>query len=120
MGIAVPEEPIILGSWNWVESWVEGFYHTPDSSGFTRIYEFTSDSLFLIYVDDNLRSSAQYRITREVITRFKDSVDIVHVLSFRNSWVKEWAARYVGKDTLLLDGLGLDAGSFVYVRMSKK
>ena len=113
-------EPTILGSWFWVESWVKGFRHTPESSGNTRIYEFRSDSVLLLYVDDNLRSSAQYRITREIIDRYKDSVDIVYLLSFRNSWVKEWAAQYVGKDTLRLTGLGPDSGFSVYIRTSKK
>jgi len=110
--------PSFIGSWNWIEAWVEGDKYTPENTGITRIYEFRANGEFLIFVNGLLSDSTMYRITRDSIAGYPDSVDIVNLLSPRGNWIREWVAYFEGIDTLHLNGLGLHFGLFKYVRIS--
>lgn len=111
------EQHPIIGSWNWIESWIGGVLFTPESVGFTINYTFDSDSMLWIFEDSTLVDSTYYKILREYAPTIGDTVDVVYTVSMRGGLLPEWTAEIFSHDTLLLTGVGLDAGRGKYRRV---
>jgi len=102
-----PQQPTILGTWNWIESVGGGTINTPDSMGFTVQYSFSPDSIFTYYQDYVVGGSSAYFVKKDLAIGFSDSIDVVSLETIRGSWLPQWGAEYIGRDTLVLTTLGI-------------
>jgi hypothetical protein len=109
---------LIIGWWQWIRTdWCEGCPIIPESLGYAITDRFSADSTRYVYINDTLAGQEPFRITHNTFPGLiEDSVDMVNLIDIRGQWRPFWAVSFVGRDTLLLTGLFVDAGVATYIR----
>lgn len=120
---AIPENEIISiednidlsGKWNWVMSsgGYSGEIITPNSSGNNKIIEFTSDSIFRSFTNNNLNIETIYQIVK---SKSYFSLDSVFVIKYANQNITQ-SIRPSHPDTLILNDESMDGYTNVYTKI---
>jgi len=108
-----PEETLLYGRWNWVES-VGGFAGlrlTPETEGYSQTLVFEYPNRFKLFRNNQLKSSGQYKI------RIKDSLKEIHYIDGENApFISDQWIRFNGADTLILIDQCDDCYTHTFVR----
>jgi hypothetical protein len=110
----------IFGMWTWIKtiSQETGLVFTPESTGFTKLYRFTQDSVFTAWQNDSLIFQGSFSITRNssfIITA--DSGDIIEI---NDGWFQDgnkWVLYWIHQDTLQLIGQCFDCSDQIFARI---
>ncbi len=117
----IPEGKTIFGSWNWEKTITRSGAVppiTPGNAGYTKQFEFTRDSVLIVWQNNDKVFQGRFTITRELtFLTTPDSGDVLRIGHVSYPEGTEWVLHWIHKDTLELRGLCVDCADVVFSRM---